>query len=221
MTSHRHCSGVGPSKLTALEVRVSRTLAADGSEVTHGSVPCPTRGFLAQSECSRCDDLAATIETEGVVTVMCRHRGRELPLLPPARPAGVRSSADATPVAEITKSVVCIERNVTVAQAAALLLELEVSGLPVVDDRNRLAGVISKTDLVRHSWEPGRHSRDGTVPVATIMTTDPVSIVATTSVADACKLMVDESVHRLPVVSESGEVLGIVTPLDVLEWLAG
>lgn len=197
-----------------------RTIAADGSEKTVASVPCPKNDrFQKLADCKRCEDFGGAVDDTGALTALCRHRGRVLPVLPPGSPE-VRGLANGTSVAEITRSVVCVEKRVSVAQAAALILDLGVAGLPVVDERGRPVGVVSKTDLVRHAYHPGPDARDGSVTVSAVMSPDPLTISEHESVAEAAGRMVEEAVHRLLVISAKGTLLGIVSPLDVLEWIS-
>jgi CBS domain-containing protein len=204
-----------------LDVLVSRTLAADGSESTHGVVACARRDHtVSTSECARCEEYRGTVEECGALELLCAHRGRALPMLPPAGLRRDPSLAEATPITEIAKSVVCLKRDVPVALAAQVMLELGVSGLPVVGSHDELVGIVSKTDLVQYAWRPMTPARCGRVEVDHIMSRDPVSISEKASIARASELMIEEGVHRLPIVDEKGAVLGIVTPFDVLEWLA-
>jgi CBS domain-containing protein len=88
-----------------------------------------------------------------------------------------------------------------------------LSGAPVVDDEGVPVGFVSKTDLVRHGVTPERHVSD-------IMTPMSLTVHEDQSVSKASALMAYEGIHRLPVVDGSGRVVGLLSSLDVLHWLA-
>jgi CBS domain-containing protein len=52
------------------------------------------------------------------------------------------------------------------------------------------------------------------------MTPTVYTFTSTTTVADAIAAMAFEGVHHLPVVEASGKLLGMVSALDVLDWIA-
>jgi CBS domain-containing protein len=89
--------------------------------------------------------------------------------------------------------------------------------VPVVDDGWRAMGIISKSDVVRYVAE------HGTVEGATVADCMlPLSLTVTpaTPVSKVAALMAWEGVHRLPVCGPAGEVIGIVSSLDIARWVA-
>lgn len=150
--------------------------------------------------------------------------------------------ASAESVAMImTRTTYCVKPAVTVESAIGMLLELGVSGLPVVDDNGRPVGLVSKTDLLRHLHETGdgveaveqagrrvdhvmgagfhATATHGT-PVSDVMMPVVFAVDETASIACAAALMAGENIHRLPVLAPDGTVGGIVTTLDVARWVA-
>ena len=110
-----------------------------------------------------------------------------------------------------------------------MLHDQRVSAFPVIDDDNRVIGVVSETDLlVKEALEgtvpwtlqrlPRQHVRSQVngVTAAELMTKPPVTIGPDKSVTDAARLMFNMRVKRLPVVSDDGTLIGIVTRSDVL-----
>jgi len=157
------------------------------------------------------------------------------------RPAG---PAEATPVAEImTRHVVTVPPEMSVEELTSILLERGISGAPVVDEKGRPLGIVSKTDLLRDHHnrgdsvevskvelhrggveaplDPGLHVEPEPGPtVRSVMTPLAFALPENASVARASALMAVEVVHRVVVVDESGKVSGILSSLDVLRWLA-
>ena len=74
-------------------------------------------------------------------------------------------------------------------------------------------GVVSKTDLLRHGVTPEGRVRD-------IMTSVSFTLHEDQSLSKASALMAYEGIHRLPVVDAAGKVVGLLSSLDILHWLA-
>ena len=66
-------------------------------------------------------------------------------------------------------------------------------------------------------WDAERLSQ---LTVGAIMTPAVYSFTPETTVADATAVMAFEGTHHLPVVDESGTLVGMVSALDVLDWMA-
>lgn len=129
-----------------------------------------------------------------------------------------RVAADRTPVSEImTSPVVCVEPHQDARTLCGVFVERGISGAPVVDRNGQPVGMVSKTDLVR--WTCEAEGKLGCT-VSDIMVRIPVCVNTSESIARAAAVMAFERVHRVPIVDSSGRVLGIVSALDVMGWLA-
>jgi predicted transcriptional regulator len=117
----------------------------------------------------------------------------------------------------MTRSVICVTPRWTLRELLVVLIEGNMGGVPVVDGSWRPIGVVSKSDIVRHVAEHGS-VEGGTV--ADCMMPLTLSVTPDTKVARAAALMAWEGVHRLPVCAASGDVVGIVTALDITRWVA-
>ena len=117
----------------------------------------------------------------------------------------------------MTRRVVTITPDTTLLAAAKLMLEHRVGGLPVLDAADRVIGVFSESDLLREEGEEGSPWLDIMVgqdekpaaslqldkrKVADIMTRKLVTIAPDASIAEACRLLHDHRLRRLPVVSK-------------------
>lgn len=141
----------------------------------------------------------------------------------------------------MSRDVCCVTADLSVESLATLLLERGISGAPVVDREGHAIGVVSKTDLVRARRETGDEAehelpeaerrRNGldagyhleplaSATVGDIMMPAAFTLDEHSSVLDAARLMVGEGIHRVPVVGPDGTVVGIVSSLDALGWLA-
>ncbi|XP_062221542.1 uncharacterized protein LOC133920917 [Phragmites australis] len=108
---------------------------------------------------------------------------------------------------------------VLVATAEQTLEEVEchfeaVSGFPVVDSSLRCVGVVVKNDRARAS-------HGSKTKIAEVMTSPAITLSSHKTVMDAAALMLKKKIHRLPIVNQDNQVIGIVTRADVLRELEG
>jgi tRNA nucleotidyltransferase (CCA-adding enzyme) len=106
-----------------------------------------------------------------------------------------------------------IRPETTIEQAQRILLRYGHSGLSVVDESDRLVGVISRRDI-----DLALHHGFSHAPVKGYMTRNLKTIGSDTTLPEIESMMVTYDVGRLPVV-ESGQLIGIVTRTDVLRQL--
>lgn len=134
----------------------------------------------------------------------------------------------------MTRRVITITPDTTLLAAAKLMLEHRVGGFPVVDASGRIVGVFSESDLLHKEGEEGSPWLDimvgqnekpaaslqlDTRKVADIMTRQPITIAPDASIADACRLLHDHRLRRLPVV-ESGKLIGMIASVDLVRAVA-
>jgi len=106
---------------------------------------------------------------------------------------------------------------VLMATAEQTLEEVEghfqaVSGLPVIDSARRCVGVVVKSDRVRAT-------HGSKTKIAQVMTSPAITLSCDKTVTDAAALMLKKKIHRLPIVNQDNQVIGIVTRDDVLRAL--
>jgi CBS domain-containing protein len=125
--------------------------------------------------------------------------------------------------------VIAAHRNATYKEIAAMLHAQRVSAFPVIDDDNKVIGVVSETDLLAKEafggTVPGTlqgmtrqrlRSQVNAVTAAGLMSAPAVTIGPDEPVVNAARLMFNKRVKRLPVTSDDGKLIGIVTRSDVL-----
>jgi CBS domain-containing protein len=134
----------------------------------------------------------------------------------------------------MTTDVVTVKPETPLRDAAGLLAERRISGLPVVDDQGHVVGVLSEADIVVKAGGAPREHRllgwllEGDIDLADkiaartvgdAMSAPAITIDAHRRVHEAAKLMAAEGVNRLPVVDD-GRLVGIVTRADVVRAFA-
>lgn len=134
----------------------------------------------------------------------------------------------------MTRNVISIDPNATVLQAARLMLQHHISGLPVIDKDGKLVGVLSEGDFLRRRetqterrrsrWleflmGPGRiaseYSHSHGRKVSEVMTPDVQTVDEITPLEDIVELMERHRIKRVPVV-RGGQVVGIVTRSNLM-----
>jgi CBS domain-containing protein len=138
----------------------------------------------------------------------------------------------------MSRSILSVGRDATIAEAIRLMLDNQISGLPVIDAAGRLVGILTEGDLLRRSetgterhrprWleilmGPGRlageYVRTHGRKVEEIMTRDLVSVTPDTPLDEIVALMERRRIKRVPVLDGDTPV-GIVSRADLLRALA-
>jgi CBS domain-containing protein len=138
----------------------------------------------------------------------------------------------------MTRSVVTVSPETTIVDAANLMLQRHVSGLPVVDESGKLVGIVSEGDFIRRSeigtgrkrgrWlrfilGPGQSASDFVHEhgrkVSEVMTKSPLTTTEDTALAEIVELMEKHNVKRLPIVRDD-KVVGIVSRANLLQAVA-
>lgn len=127
-----------------------------------------------------------------------------------------------------SRDVICCERDLALPAILRLVLEHRIGCLPVVDERRRPIGVITKRDVVERleSWL-GSFGDGAAMPgelaattAADIMMPLAVTLDEHATVAHAAAMMSLENVHHVLVTSDNGALAGIVSSKDLVDWLA-
>ena len=138
------------------------------------------------------------------------------------------------------EDIIMVSPDMEVTNAAKVLVENQINGAPVVDERGELVGIICQSDLVAQQKQVSLPSYfsilGGFIPlslpkkfeeqiqkiaamtVADAMTKDPVTVKPETTIEEVAALMVNRKFHTLPVTAQ-GELVGIVGKEDVLKSL--
>ncbi|WP_293028159.1 CBS domain-containing protein [Natronococcus sp.] len=104
-----------------------------------------------------------------------------------------------------------------VEDAGEVMRDHSVGSVIVVDERNRLEGILTTTDFVDIVAESQPKAETS---VSRYMTSDVVTTDAQTGIRDAADLMVEHGFHHLPVVDDEEGVIGIVTTTDLTAYLS-
>ncbi len=141
----------------------------------------------------------------------------------------------------MTKSVLSVHIATTLQELVELFIAKKVSGVPVIDDKNNLVGIISKTDLVTHGLEkelstilrekiprsaymdlPDFNELLGDEAfhetVEDIMTTPAITVDPDTDISVVVKTMLENKIHRV-VVTTDNKISGIIASMDLIKLI--
>ena len=136
----------------------------------------------------------------------------------------------------MTTVVATISAEATVKEAAKTMMERGISALPVMDSKDRVAGIVSEGDLMRRaelgsdgprSWWLRVFAEDAArdylkthgASVREVMTSPVVSVRRTTPLDEVARLLEKHRIKRVPVL-EAGRLVGIVSRADLVRRLA-
>jgi CBS domain-containing protein len=109
----------------------------------------------------------------------------------------------------MTRNVITVRVDQTKQEAARLLSQHRISGLPVIDNNNVLLGIVTEYDII---------SKEGQT-VGDIMTHGIISVTANTDLEEVRYILVHERIKRLPVIDQ-GHLIGIVSRGDLVREVA-
>jgi CBS domain-containing protein len=138
----------------------------------------------------------------------------------------------------MTTNVITVDEDETVQTAANLLTKHHISAVPVVDQDNRVIGMVSEGDLLhraetgterRRSWWldkvtstdklAAEYIKSHSDKVGEVMTRGVISVIEQTAVADIAVLLETHQIERVPVLRD-GKLVGIVSRANLVRSLA-
>jgi CBS domain-containing protein len=136
----------------------------------------------------------------------------------------------------MTSQVTTVSPSAPLSDVVELLIQRDLKAVPVVE-AGKVVGIITGGDLLRRAGMGLRLSLQQVLPqpavadqlrqlaeqgktAATIMTTPVITVPKMTKVSEAARLMAAKHVKRLPVINDQGQLVGIVSRLDILAAVA-
>jgi CBS domain-containing protein len=146
-------------------------------------------------------------------------------------------------IAEVmTPTPITVTPKMPLKEAITILAEHKIGGLPVIDEKGELVGILSESDLmwqetgvepppyimildsIIYLQNPGRYEKEihkalGQT-VADVMSEKPITVKGNQPVKKAAQLLHDKQIRRLPVLDEQDVVIGIITQGDIIRAMA-
>ncbi len=109
----------------------------------------------------------------------------------------------------MTRHVCTISPEASVRDAARILAERRISGMPVLNEQGTIIGMCTEADVIS---KPGELVRD-------IMSTEIISVSEETPVGEIAQLLSHRKIKRVPVVT-NGRLVGLVSRADIVAAVA-
>ena len=107
----------------------------------------------------------------------------------------------------IIRDVITVKPDQTVGEAIEIMRSHDISGLPVVDDGDRLVGIVTARDV---------RFTDPALRVADVMTADVITVHEGITLEEAKRILQEHRIEKLPVVDEQGRLKGLITVKDIM-----
>ncbi len=141
----------------------------------------------------------------------------------------------------MSREVITVSVDTSIQDLARILLTKNISGVPVVDEGGKLTGIVTESDLIFQNKKlqvpavitildsflfldsPEKMERElkkiAGATVKDICTETVISIKPETALDEIATIMTEKKIHTLPVLSDSGDMLGIVGKKDILRTI--
>ncbi len=134
----------------------------------------------------------------------------------------------------MTGEVICVQADTPVLKVARIMASHGISGVPVVDPKKRVIGIISEKDFLLHMGGQNKTSfmevvahclsSDGCVAVSIrgknadhIMTTPAITVHKDASVSTISGILTENGINRVPVTDKDGKLIGIIARADIVQ----
>ena len=144
----------------------------------------------------------------------------------------------------MTREVIFVKPEMKIKEVADLLSRHNLTGLPVINDNNKVVGIVSESDFMTkndhlhlpscietlQAFSSHQHSNEkleeeirklSEIKVSEIMTKNVVIISPDASMKDLANLFVEKRVNPIPVINEEGRLVGIISRSDMIKVITG
>lgn len=126
----------------------------------------------------------------------------------------------------MTNKVVSVTTQDSLMDAEKLFKKNHIRHIPVTEGK-KIKGMLSYTDLLRISFVDSYNEEEVEVSSAVydmlsieqVMAKNVLTIPEESTVKDAAEILVKKEFHALPVTAENGNLIGIVTTTDIMQYL--
>jgi len=214
-------------RITSLWLLINSTTWREGMHIVSKNNPCD----LSTLDISDNDIMEAMKEIGGYVDITPGDARQIYRLAYHHALERLLRSAKAKDV--MTRDVVSVRKDVPLRDVARVMARHGISGVPVIEEDGTVAGVISEKDFLFHlGFENARSFMDvvaqslgsaGCVSICLreetacdIMKSPVITVQEETTVAEIAAIFTQEKINRVPVVSTTGKLMGIVSRADIV-----
>ena len=123
------------------------------------------------------------------------------------------------------RDVITVRPQDTLDQVIQILVDKNITGIPVVNEDKTLAGIITEIDILRYMLEQDTmtHLTDSNMCEHTVnhaMTTDVIAFDEDTPLTEICECLVNRPFRRVPIVDEDCKLIGIISRRDIIALIS-
>ncbi len=111
----------------------------------------------------------------------------------------------------MTRKVTTANRETSIKDVAVLMRDGDMGAMPIIEN-GKLVGIVTDRDMVVRGVAENKTADS---PIGDVMTTEIFSVKEDDFVFEAIRLMGDKQVRRVPIINETGELVGIIAMADV------
>lgn len=108
--------------------------------------------------------------------------------------------------------VVVATKEISIKEAARIMTKFRIGSL-IILEKEKIVGIITESDIIRKIVATGLEP--STTLIEETMTKGVVTVDADKDLGEACQMMVDHKIKRLPVL-DNGKLVGILTTTDII-----
>lgn len=114
----------------------------------------------------------------------------------------------------MTTELLTVSTDTPIYEAISLMVDNEVTGIPVVDDEMRIIGIVTEKDILKSLSVLNKSGGK----VEDFMTADIVSFDEDEDLVTICECLINNHFRRVPILSE-GKLVGIISRKDIIQYI--
>lgn len=115
----------------------------------------------------------------------------------------------------MTQNAITVGLKTPIYEALNMLVNQNISGLPVIDEDNVLIGVLSELDVLNLFETPANEN----ATVEDYMSDEAITFHPDENTADVCAFFKTSNKRRVPIVDQTGKLVGIVARHDIIKLI--
>ncbi|MGR8947196.1 MAG: CBS domain-containing protein [Gammaproteobacteria bacterium] len=117
----------------------------------------------------------------------------------------------------MSTSIITFTPDMEILDASRLLVKHAISGGPVLDEQQRVVGMLTEADLIKTTLQAGYYGEPGG-QVFEFMSNNVKAVAPDNSILDLAEIFLDSPHRRFPVI-DAGQLVGVISRRDVLRAL--
>ena len=130
----------------------------------------------------------------------------------------------------MTSDVIYVDKTASIGKARSIMRKSNLGHLVIVDEHNKITGIITEGDILRRLYKPKQRMTSGEYkgekiarmgqPVSLIMSSPVITATMDANLADVAGLMCEHDIRAVPITRKDMRPRGIVTTHDIMRFLS-